>query len=129
METAYRTKEVVSVTATDSHDRGNKTMLEHFLYINVVRNTTFMVAIFGLFPKPSEQMDKYSPQMTIAHAYLTFQDKSQQHSFNAILDSMIAQKTFFGNTVTCSKKGYFRSVQTRSLSHSGHGNAIHSQPI
>ena len=94
METAYRTKEVVSVTATDSHDRGNKTMLEHFLYINVVRNTTFMVAIFGLFPKPSQQMDKYSPQMTIAHKYLTLQDKSQQHSFNAILDSMIAQKTF-----------------------------------
>jgi len=59
METVYRTKEIVSVTATDSHDRGNKTMLEHFLYINAVRNMTFMVANFGLFPKPSEQMAKY----------------------------------------------------------------------
>ena len=69
-------------------------MLEHFLYINGVRNMTFMVANFGLFPKPSAQMDKYSPQMTIAHAYLSFQDKSQQHRFNAIFYSMIAQKTF-----------------------------------
>ena len=32
--------------------------------------------------------------MTIAYAYLSFQDKSQQNVFNAIFDSLMAQKTF-----------------------------------
>lgn len=77
IEYAYLVKSLVVTTTAEFDedgspmvDRGNKTMLERYIYINVLRELMQVIALYGLFPVINDQAKKNAPQLAWAYNYL-----------------------------------------------------------
>jgi hypothetical protein len=76
IEYAYLVKSLVVTTTPEQdedgpfNDRGNKTMLERYIYINVLRELMQVIALYGLFPVINDHAKTYAPQLAQAYNYI-----------------------------------------------------------
>lgn len=77
-----KTLVITSCTLPESNktDRGNKAILERFIYINIVRELTQVILHYGLFPSLSDSAD-HEPHLKLAYDYMCNEKEDSAHKF------------------------------------------------
>jgi hypothetical protein len=123
---------LVNTTSSVENDRANKAILERHIHVNVIRELMQVIAIYGLFPKLSNNVSEYAPQLLQAYDYMCGDDSDiNNHDDKSLLDpvgkSRKEKGTEFNNLLASMKSVSFdfgRSVQKKDFDGTTHHQSI-----